>query len=160
MRDPPRNALTDLKILVALWLATSLLSFLFVGLDIRSTNRRVRLILADPGETVGRWTLKACENHASREFTFHVDGKAYTGDEGPEADDCDAVKLGASVNVVYQRKNPSNNFGGRMNELPQIVEFGAAGFMIPFLWVILVFLIFVLPQLRRVRSAARSFPSP
>ena len=86
---------------------------------------------------------------------FYIDGKAYVGSDGPEADDCDAVKLGAPVYVVYQRKNPSNNLGGRMSDLPQIVEHSAAGFLISSLWVVLFFLVFVLPRLAAARSAAR-----
>ena len=85
----------------------SLLAFATVILDTRQTNRGLVAILHDLGATVGHWTLEDCERHAGRQFTFYVGDRLYHGDNGPEAADCDAVRLGAPVNVVYSGPEPS-----------------------------------------------------
>ncbi len=101
----------------------------------------------DPGATVGHWTLKDCDRHAGRQFTFYVGDRPYHGDNGPEADDCDAVRLGAPVNEVYERRNPDNNVGGKLDEIPKVIANGRVNFLFPVGFSLLLFFFVVAPVL-------------
>jgi hypothetical protein len=74
--------------------------------------------LSYPSTAIANWTLKDCGKHGDRQYTLFINGNAYHGGNEWEEVRCEAIKLGDSIDFIYKRKNPTNNFGGKREAIP------------------------------------------
>jgi hypothetical protein len=56
--------------------------------------------------TVGRVTMKNCENHGELVYSYTVNGHAYGGSGTPLSTSCIDVRAGDSINIIYSAEKP------------------------------------------------------
>lgn len=108
----PRSQISTKSFLIGWAVLAALLVAPILALQI-DYMRRLERIRENPATAIGVFTAKNCAMHASRFYEFRVEGKSYRDGGSSEAGgDCEAVRIGAPINVRYERNDPANNTGG------------------------------------------------
>ena len=97
----PEKIARDFKLAIAFWLGASSLAFVAVGAEMLHTQRKFAAILRAPGQTIGHWTEKNCARKGATYFTFDVGDKHFYGSQGTEVGECEGIKVGNAIDVVY-----------------------------------------------------------